>query len=908
MGDSNGTDHTSFTEYHVRSGDTLASIAKRNGLTWQDLTNYNFGTDTPTRVNDALEEYVGCTQRTADGNNFIFTDKDDPGIIYIPKPDQSYDVDTGKDHPFTVPHPTFYSRIELQTVNDMGQRVGNVDLILRPDNGQPDVPISSDDTGYAEVDKVPVGRYRVLLASGKPAYMFDPNFDPAQSDGGGTASSTDADADADADDADANADAGDDDPGADANADAGDDDAGANADAGDDDAGANADAGDDDAGANADAGDADAGADANADAGDDDAGADADSSADADADDADDDKLIEVSIVTSNHTRAITRIVVEQAKTAEWRKQDQLLKEIHARTPGGEKPTEENTTPSRDSGLYATDNLALAAGWTDDGRVDESKLVKTILEGYLRIYEPTAVARGYYVLMLSHTLRNIRLINSEGNVEKTFALKPDVSTAAMFGAYAIFENVSGNLFVDLATMTYQVSVPTQPQGIAIDQIVTDPVGLTDALKSHGRQVQILYYEPSGQELVWLAVVGGTGRLEDYGTDSDVNDSIHERNLAVCKNIAASYDGYIKGYQDRVKQTENEDQLRAMGPPMTPYEMPAPAGATDDQLDDIFNALKTSELDAWVTIAQQLDKFADRLSQGYPFLRIKPKYVVKADAINKIRNLLRTDLPDMTGNVSDEVEVETNIDLQLVDGRFRVITKWDAAVKVKVKLNETVKQLTGSGTPLEISFKQNLVNRAKQTVTIKIGGFTIEQDTAGKSKLSFEEIPGVAADAEMNSSTGFFGGGVTLKFGDLAKNMKGKSPFMDKMAGYIKGFQLQIQLGFVGTRPDTIFAVINRGPGFFGRRSLDALFDPKTHWVDLRSYEQAELAALGWYGELWDGKYHKQYKDKLPESVSKEPDALTDAESSAIISLGFYAFEDYGHQFKKKVAKFADYAY
>src|SRR4051812_12502344 len=109
MGEPDGTDHTSFTEYHVRSGDTLASIAKQNGLTWQDLTDYNFGTDTPSEVNAALEEYVGCTQRTPNGKNVVFTDNDDPGIIYIPKADQLYDVDTGKDHPFTVPHPTFYS-------------------------------------------------------------------------------------------------------------------------------------------------------------------------------------------------------------------------------------------------------------------------------------------------------------------------------------------------------------------------------------------------------------------------------------------------------------------------------------------------------------------------------------------------------------------------------------------------------------------------------------------------------------------------------------------------------------------------------------------------------------------------------------------------------------------------------
>lgn len=849
MGDPDATDHISFTEYHVRSGDTLASIAKQNGLTWQDLTNYNFGTDTPTKVNEALEEYVGCTQRTTDGRNFVFTSGDDPGIIYIPKPDQQYDLNTGQTHPFSLPHPTFYSRVEVQTVNDFGHRVGNVDLILRSDDGLPDVPITSDDTGYGKVDKVPVGRYRVLLASGKPTFMYD----PTKVGGGGAAGgSTDAHADAGA------------------------------GDGGSTDSDADAD--------ESDAGGTDAGG----------------------TDTGDTDQLVEASIDTRNHLRAITRVIVAREKTDEWRQQDRLLKEVHARTVGGATPTQEETAegsgPSRDSGLYSADNLALAAGWTDDLKVDEEALVKTVLQGYLRDYQPTAIARGYYVLMLSPRLRTIRLMNSEGNVEKEFALKDQFSTAALFGAYTFFEDVTGTLFVDLATMQYQVSVPQRPNGISIDEIVTDTTGLDDAMRSHRPQVQILFYEPTAGQLVSLAMVGGTGRLEDYGTDSDVNDSIHERNLGVCGNIAKAYNGYLDDYQNKVKKTKTEDELRSLGPPQTPYEMPTPAGATDDQLDDIFQALDTNELDAWVTIAQQLDVFANRLSQGYPFLRIKPKYVVKTNALDKIKNLLRTDLPDMSGIVADEVEVETNIDLQVVDGRFKVITKADAAIKVKVKLDDTVEQLTGNGVPVEISFKQYAANSAKRVVTVKIGGFQIEQDTTGKSKLSFEEIPGVAADAEMNTTSGIFGAGVTLKFGDLAKQMKGKSPFMDKMAGYIKGFQLQVQLGFVGTRPDTIFAVINRGPGFFGRRNLDALFDPKTHWVDLRSYEQAELAALGWYGELWDGKYHKENKDKLPDSVGKDPDDLTDAESSAIASLGFYAFEDYGHQFKKKVARFADYTY
>jgi hypothetical protein len=255
-----------------------------------------------------------------------------------------------------------------------------------------------------------------------------------------------------------------------------------------------------------------------------------------------------------------------------------------------------------------------------------------------------------------------------------------------------------------------------------------------------------------------------------------------------------------------------------------------------------------------------------------------------------------------------VEVELNIDLQLVDGQFRVITKGDAAIKAKLKLNETVQRFTKKDVPVEISFKQYIGNPEKRVVSVKIGGFQIEKDTVGKTKVSFQEVPFASAEAEMNTNSGIFGGGVTLKFKDLAKDMKGKGPFMEKLAGYIKGFELQVQLGFVGTRPETFLAVINHGPGFFGRRSLDALFDPKTHWVDLTAYEQAQLATLGWYAAVWDGKYHKEYKEKLPDSVGELRSELTDAEMSAIVNLGFYAFEDYRHHFKKKVLSFADYTY
>src|SRR5678809_1078773 len=86
-----------------------------------------------------------------------------------------------------------------------------------------------------------------------------------------------------------------------------------------------------------------------------------------------------------------------------------------------------------------------------------------------------------------------------------------------------------------------------------------------------RQVQILYYTPTGAQLGGLAIIGGTGMLENYGTDKAVNDDIHERNIAVCQSIKRGYEAYADGYIKKVKATHNEDQLRKLGPPRSPYQ-------------------------------------------------------------------------------------------------------------------------------------------------------------------------------------------------------------------------------------------------------------------------------------------------------------------------------------------------
>ena len=56
--------------HKVRSGESLDSIAKSAGLTWQDLATFNWGTADPDEINLRLRDDIGCTKKTADGVNY----------------------------------------------------------------------------------------------------------------------------------------------------------------------------------------------------------------------------------------------------------------------------------------------------------------------------------------------------------------------------------------------------------------------------------------------------------------------------------------------------------------------------------------------------------------------------------------------------------------------------------------------------------------------------------------------------------------------------------------------------------------------------------------------------------------------------------------------------------------------
>ena len=88
-------------EHKVKSGESIKSLADANGLTWQELAKFNWGTDAPAQINERLRDEVGCTLRDAQGN-YIFDSADKPGIVLIPKKFEANGLVTDKTHTLRV--------------------------------------------------------------------------------------------------------------------------------------------------------------------------------------------------------------------------------------------------------------------------------------------------------------------------------------------------------------------------------------------------------------------------------------------------------------------------------------------------------------------------------------------------------------------------------------------------------------------------------------------------------------------------------------------------------------------------------------------------------------------------------------------------------------------------------------
>lgn len=77
---------TGSISYKVRDGDSWWSLAAKSAVNPWWLIQYNFETRNPDEVNWYLKDRVGCTKKTPNGKNFIFSTAAQPGIIYLPAP------------------------------------------------------------------------------------------------------------------------------------------------------------------------------------------------------------------------------------------------------------------------------------------------------------------------------------------------------------------------------------------------------------------------------------------------------------------------------------------------------------------------------------------------------------------------------------------------------------------------------------------------------------------------------------------------------------------------------------------------------------------------------------------------------------------------------------------------------
>jgi hypothetical protein len=67
------------------------SVARKFGVGVKELIYFNFMTDDPDVVNWYLHHYVGCKKVSPSGNNWMFSNSANPGIIYIPPSDIDFD-------------------------------------------------------------------------------------------------------------------------------------------------------------------------------------------------------------------------------------------------------------------------------------------------------------------------------------------------------------------------------------------------------------------------------------------------------------------------------------------------------------------------------------------------------------------------------------------------------------------------------------------------------------------------------------------------------------------------------------------------------------------------------------------------------------------------------------------------
>lgn len=557
----------------VSDGDDLVTLGQVVDLSWDELASFNFGTDEPDEVNGQLRDLVGCTQPDRRGN-YSFHASDDPGLMFLPKPFNAGNLPTLSVHIFRGEPVERPMKLELQTVDALGYRLGDISLkLVQLDGGEIEVKTNAE--GYWSETHVLAGPVDVYHLDGKRAQFYaekyrggdlietsDEEFnqpeharlDPllvrraistilvhgAASNStlerrdtlrrrygrneadrkaavtvGGVPSDTDSESGA---------------------------------------------------------GGAGAGAE----------------------------KVHQpvMRYMNVGHDNLFTTALDTSGDTEDH---GVFLRNLHTwlhdRHP---------TTIDASRGYYVM---------LIDGRS-------------MKVLEPTGggkfTERGQFKLRLLHDLYKGLISDSDGKPLIGKDGQPVIG-GNPYGAYAAFETegVDYPVYHDLETRTsihqafFRIFFEEEIDG---DEAREDFAQLRHSLSP---RVGVLYLFPEEPaDLIVATLRGASGLLENYPENSGLRARAHQRNLSVRRAVSLAYAVVLNYYIRQVEDTKTARELHDLGPPPEPFHFPTPAGIGESEEEDLQGARGDSAFKAWMAVSEQLADIGNRHTAGSFYLRAK----------------------------------------------------------------------------------------------------------------------------------------------------------------------------------------------------------------------------------------------------------------------------------------------
>lgn len=815
----------------VKSGDSLISLGERVGMQWHELAQFNFGTTRPTEINEQLRDLVGCTDEDRKGN-FSFSDTDDPGLMFLPTAIRAEGLEINKVHIFRAEPLRRPVKIELQTVDGLGYRLGGQKLKLYGIDGNA-FALTTDATGYWTDTIVTRGPVDAYLDGGETPgerlHFFADTYrgaDQKSEEKKGVEdlpwaridpllykrAITDILIPGKVDDA---------------------------------------------VLARRDTlrrrygrthADYAAAKKVSEETGQDGGEASA--------------KSVDVPQPQAAPLVRGLALASDSAYTAaEWPPNTEKRLQAFASETAEWLADRHPTTGGSARGQYQILICGKAMVLVSVSSSNKAKVEHVIeMGGELAIYGGQIDAGG-------------------GNW---------VKASNRVGAYAMFESGGQAKFADLETRSVQL-IPFASGGrqIAIDRIVetwelakneSDQEKIRAFTKKQGGKVAILYLLPQHEtDALIIARYGGPGLLENYPADSAVRARAHARNLRAVEMADRGYGGLLKGYIEKVEKTKTARELQKLGPPPEPFRFATPAGATDDEAIELFKAARRTSFEGWKAVSEHLDALENRHSAGSIFLRTK--FELSSTLENKY-------VGGGTGKISFNFDIGSDGYLQ----------KTERAVEVAAGPNGVnIPGLKSTGTAqYKVEINADTGER-KETLALalKRGPHTYGFESSSDGNLKFLGPYGSYSEWNQRSAEGGFGFCLSLQ--DLlgrreAAVDKAKSKGIDLPANTldringaagksIPNATFCFGLHFVLIREDQILSYIVRAPGFFERRLLEDL--PRVNWNSLDGLERAQLTVIGWDMETWD----RRLPEDFPACTAQDYSELEAKYKVAAVKLG-----------------------